>query len=120
MDLFREENNNMTSVKIVVFVPLTHTNNIRAVAGKAGAGVIGNYSYCSFSSRGKGRFKPNEKAKPHIGNINQLEEVEEERIEFTCAKEKAKRVIDAIKKAHPYEEIALDIYALLTEKDLNK
>jgi len=108
----------MELVKIVVFVPLTHTEIVREAIGKAGAGVIGNYDYCSFSSKGTGRFKPNDKAKPHIGKVNQLEEVEEERIEFVCPKDKAKSIIIAIKKVHPYEEVALDIYPLINEGEL--
>ena len=56
----------MEIVKIVVFVPLTYAKIVREAIGKAGGGVIGNYEYCSFSTRGIGRFKPNEKANPHI------------------------------------------------------
>jgi hypothetical protein len=108
----------MENVKIVVFVPLTHADKVRETIGKAGAGIIGNYSYCSFSSIGTGRFKPNDKAQPHIGKANVIESVEEERIEFICPKNKAKKVIAEIKKVHPYEEVALDIYPLLDEKKL--
>ena len=108
----------MKNVKIVVFVPLTHTDKVREAIASAGGGVTGNYVHCSFSSQGTGRFRPNTKAKPHIGKANQLEEIEEERIEFTCLKDKAKSVISAIKSVHPYEEVALDIYPLLQEKDL--
>lgn len=104
--------------KIVVFVPLTHCDKVRKAIGEAGAGEIGNYSFCSFSSRGIGRFKPNEKANPHIGEANKLEEVEEERIEVICKKEDAKKVINAIKKVHPYEEVALDVYELIDEEKL--
>ncbi|MEK6896342.1 MAG: hypothetical protein AABX12_02700 [Nanoarchaeota archaeon] len=108
----------MKNVKIVVFVPLTHTDKVRKAIGDAGGGIIGNYTHCSFSSKGTGRFQPNEKAKPHIGKANQLEEVEEERIEFVCPKNKAKSIIQAIKSVHPYEEVALDIYSLIDEEDL--
>lgn len=108
----------MKNIKIVVFTPLSHTDKIRAVIGKAGGGIIGNYSDCSFSSIGTGRFKPNDKAKPHIGQTNKLEEVKEEKIEFICEKTKAKSIIKAIKEAHPYEEVALDIYPILSEDEL--
>lgn len=106
------------NVKIVVFVPLTHCGIVRKAIGDAGGGTIGNYSHCSFSSKGIGRFKPNENANPHIGEANKLEEVEEEKIEFICPRRTAKKVIDAIKKVHPYEEIALDIYPLMDENEL--
>lgn len=56
-------------VKIVVFVPLTHTDIVRQAIGDAGAGIIGNYSHCSFSSKGTGRYKPLEGAKPAIGEV---------------------------------------------------
>lgn len=105
-------------IKIVVFVPLTHTNVVRKVMGDTGAGVIGNYSHCSFSSRGIGRFKPLERANPAIGKVGKPEEVEEERIEAVCPKNKAKGIIAAIKKVHPYEEVALDIYPLVDENKL--
>lgn len=103
-------------VKIVVFVPITHADIVRKALGDAGAGEIGKYSYCSFSSRGIGRYKPLEGAKPTIGEVGKLEEVEEERIEVVCPKNKAKEVIAAMKKVHPYEEVALDIYPLIGEE----
>lgn len=105
-------------VKIVVFVPLTHADIVRQAIGDAGAGVIGNYSHCSFSSRGVGRYKPLEGAKPAIGEVGKYQEVEEERVEFVCPKDRVKKVIEAIKKVHPYEEVALDIYPLLDEEEL--
>jgi hypothetical protein len=106
---------NMEKVKIVVFVPLTHSEKVRETIGKAGGGVIENYSYCSFSTKGVGRFKPDEKANPHIGKANELESVEEERIEFVCPKKSTKSIIKEIKRVHPYEEVALDIYPLINE-----
>lgn len=101
-------------VKIVVFVPLSHCDIVREAMGKAGAGTIGNYTYCTFSSRGVGRFKPEEGASPAIGQVGKFEEVEEERIETVCQKDTLKDVIAAIKSVHPYDEVALDIYPLLT------
>ncbi len=103
---------NSTHVKIVVFVPETHTNLVREAMGRAGAGKIGNYRHCSFSSKGIGRFNPDKGANPHIGKIGEPEEVEEERIETICSREKLQEVIKAIKDAHPYDEVALDIYPL--------
>ncbi len=100
------------NVKIVVFVPESHTDVVREALGKAGAGKIGNYSFCSFSSKGIGRFKPEQGASPHIGEVGKFEEVAEERIETICPREILDEVIDAIKKVHPYDEIALDIYPL--------
>jgi len=101
-----------TKVKLVVFVPEAHADSVREAIGNAGAGKIGNYSFCSFSVKGMGRFKPEVGAGPAIGKIGNLEAVTEERIEFVCDKNILDEVISAIKGAHPYEEVALDIYSL--------
>lgn len=98
--------------KIVVFVPESHTDVVRKAMGDAGAGKIGNYTHCSFSSKGIGRFKPEEGAHPTIGKVGNLESVAEERIEVVADKQFVKNVLAAIKRVHPYEEIAIDIYPL--------
>ena len=105
-------------VKIVVFVPKSHTDAVRKAVGDAGAGKIGNYGYCSFSIDGTGRYKPLEGAHPTIGKVGKFEEVHEERIECVCERNKAKKVISAIKQVHPYEEVAFDIYPLISEDEL--
>lgn len=105
-------------VKIVVFVPETHTDIVREAMGKAGAGVIGNYTNCTFSTKGVGRYKPMEGANPTIGEVGKFESVNEERIETVCSKDKVKEVIKAIKQVHPYEEVAFDIYPLLSEEQI--
>jgi hypothetical protein len=100
------------NVKIVVFVPETHTDIVREAMSGAGAGIIGNYTACSFSSKGIGRFNPESGANPAIGQVGKTEKVDEERIEMVCPKDKCSDVIAAIKKVHPYEEVACDIYPL--------
>jgi len=65
-----------------------------------------------------GRFIPEQGAKPALGEVGKLEEVEEESIEFICERDKVKLVLEAIRKVHPYEEIAAEISELLDEKDL--
>lgn len=80
--------------------------------GSAGAGKVGNYSYCSFSVKGIGRFIPNEKAHPYLGEKGVLEEVIEERIETICSKDILEHVLKEIKKVHPYEETVIDIYPI--------
>jgi hypothetical protein len=101
-------------VKLVVFVPEQNADEVREALGKAGAGKIGEYSFCSFSIKGKGRFKPSEKASPHIGDANKLEAVNEERIEVACEKDEALQIIKVIKGVHPYEEVVIDIYPMLS------
>lgn len=110
--------NCMSKLKIVTFVPLEHAEKVRDALGKSGAGVIGEYSFCSYSVTGVGRFIPSPNARPHIGELNKLEAVKEERIEVVCTRSDAKQVIAAMKQAHPYEEVAFDIYPLIDEKDL--
>lgn len=100
------------NVKLVVFVPLTHTDVVREALANAGAGQIGNYSGCSFSSRGVGRYKPEAGANPHIGAVGKFESVEEERIEVLCPRKDLPNIIAAMKGAHPYDEVAYDIYTL--------
>lgn len=101
------------NVKIVVFVPEREAESVRQAIGKAGAGKLGNYSFCSFSSKGVGRFKPEAGAHPAIGEVGRLETVREERIEVICERDRLKAVIEAMKSAHPYEEVAFDIYPLI-------
>lgn len=108
----------MKKVKIVTFVPLENADAVRKALGEAGAGQIGEYSYCSYSVTGHGRFTPSDKANPHTGHAGLQEIVVEERIEVVCDPDKAKQAIAAMKKAHPYEEVAFDIYPLLQEAEL--
>lgn len=98
--------------KLIIYVPLTHTDIVRKAIGEAGGGRLGKYSFCTFSTKGVGRFKPDQGANPHIGTVNILESVEEEKIEVTCDDSVIKAVITAIKAVHPYEEVAMDIYTL--------
>jgi hypothetical protein len=103
-------------VKIVVFVPEAYADVVRHAMAEAGGGQIGNYTDCTFSSKGIGRSRPGEGANPAIGTVGELEEIPEERIEVIADRDQAKVVIEAIKKVHPYEEVALDVYPLIELK----
>lgn len=105
-------------VKITTFVPPTHADAVRQALGTAGAGAMGEYSYCSFTVLGTGRYVPSGDAKPFIGQPGVPEKVTEERIEVVCERTKAKSVIVAMKATHPYEEVAFDICPLLSEEEL--
>ncbi len=98
--------------KIVVTVPVGSADKLRQAIGEAGGGKMGNYSFCSFSVRGVGRFLPGDGAHPAIGEVGKPEEVEEERIEVNCADELVAGVVSAIRAVHPYEEPAIDVYLL--------
>ncbi len=104
----------MTSenVKLVVFVPLSHADVVRLALGEAGAGRIGNYDFCSFSSSGVGRFCGNKKSNPTVGESGRYESVEEERVEVIVPRVILELVIKKMKSVHPYEEVAFDVYAI--------
>jgi len=104
--------------KIVTYAPVKDAIKIRQAMGEAGAGALGNYTHASFSVKGIGRFTPKEGAHPAIGEVGKPEEVEEERIEVICQKDKVKDVVAAIKATHPYEQVPLEISQLLSEEEL--
>jgi hypothetical protein len=97
-------------MKLVVFVPSENADDVRRALGEVGAGKIGDYSFCSFSSRGTGRFLPGDGTEPAVGKPGTLEAVEEERIEVTCEESLLNRAVQAVKDVHPYEEVVIDIY----------
>ena len=98
--------------KLVFTVPVENTDAVRQAIGEAGAGQLGNYSFCSFSVKGIGRFKPEQGANPTIGEAGKMEEVEEERVECQVDPEVLDAVLAALKKTHPYEEVAYDVWKL--------
>lgn len=99
---------------IVVNVPVDEADALRVAIGEAGGGKMGEYSYCSFSVTGTGRFLPNEAANPTIGESGRLESVAEERIEVSCDEADAPGLVSAIRNAHSYEEPAIFVYPLLS------
>ena len=103
-------------VKIVVTVPADSLEEVRNAMCEAGAGIIGDYDHCSYSSKVVGTFRPNEKANPYIGERNKLELVNEEKLEVVCDVKKVSKVIAALRKTHPYEEPAIEITPLLSEE----
>jgi len=103
-------------VKIFVAIPKENVEGVRNAVCNAGAGIIGNYSFCTSTTKSLGTFKPNEKANPYVGTNNKLEFVEEETLEFICDVENVKNVLLELRKSHPYEEPAIDIYPLIDEK----
>lgn len=98
--------------KLVVFVPPQAVCKVHQAASEAGAGTIGEYTYCSFQLLGKGTFLPSERANPAIGQRGNLEEVEEVRLEMVVPQHALFAVVEAVKAVHPYEEVAYDVYPL--------
>lgn len=108
-------NIDINRVKIIVTIPVENVDEIRNAICEAGAGVIGNYTDCSMSTKCIGTFKPNDDANPYIGKNNNLEFVEEEKLEVVCDVKLVKNVITKLREVHPYEEPAIDIIPLLDE-----
>lgn len=109
-------NININKVKIFVTIPIENVEEVRNAVCEAGAGIIGDYTYCTSSTKSIGTFIPNDNANPYIGENNKLEFVEEEKLEFVCDVDKVKTVISKLRKLHPYEEPAIDIIPLLDEE----
>ncbi len=108
-------NINIKRVKIIVTIPLENVKAVREAICNAGAGIIGNYTYCTTSTKSIGTFKPNDNASPYIGEKNNLEFVEEEKLEVVCNIDNVKKVITKLREIHPYEEPAIDIFPLIDE-----
>ncbi len=98
--------------KLSVFVPAGDADALRAALGDAGAGHLGDYDRCSFSTPGEGRFRPLAGANPTIGAVGDLEVVEEVRVEVVVPRDRRARVVQALLAAHPYEEPAYDVVEL--------
>lgn len=101
-----------TLKKIATYVPSEHAAKIMDALSEAGAGSIGNYSNCSFQVIGTGTFKAKEAANPHVGKIGELHHETETKIEMIFPFYQERRILDALMKAHPYEEVAYDIFGL--------
>lgn len=112
-------NLNVNKVKIIVTIPIENVEDVRNAICEAGAGVIGNYSYCSMSTKCIGTFKSNDNANPYIGEKNNLEFVEEEKLEVVCDVNNVKKIVSKLRKVHPYEEPAIDIIPLLDEESFS-
>ena len=107
---------NCELLKFVTYTPPEYTDKIREAAGYAGAGVIGEYKLCSFTSRGIGTYMPSSEASPYEGESDKLSRVEEDRIEMVVPAPFISNVIEETRKVHPYEEMAYDIIPLSRRK----
>ena len=93
-------------LKLVSFVPVADTQKVLEALYEAGVGAVGNYDHCSFRVNGIGTFRPNEEAQPHIGTVHKDESVTEDRFEVIFPAHLESQVLSALKKVHPYEEVA--------------
>ena len=109
------KNLSQNQFKLVVFVPESHIDKVAEAIHKGGAGIIGEYSNCSFRTIGEGTFKGSYQSKPSLGKKNIVETVDEIKIEVIVDKWNLDAVIISMKKVHPYEEVAYDVYPLQNE-----
>jgi dinuclear metal center YbgI/SA1388 family protein len=114
-DYVQDETRN--NYKLIVFVPVGSVDKVTDAVFEAGAGWIGNYSHCGFKAAGQGSFLPRDGAHPAIGKRGELETVEEIRFECIVPAPKLDVVLAAMKKAHPYEEPAFDVFKLCNPQD---
>ncbi|MDL2312124.1 Nif3-like dinuclear metal center hexameric protein [Bacteroidales bacterium OttesenSCG-928-B11] len=98
--------------KVIFFIPENESANLKNELFAIGCGNIGDYDYCSYRMMGEGSFRPKAGANPHIGELNTVEFVEEERVEMIFPATIQRKVIETIYKYHPYEEPAFDIIKL--------
>jgi dinuclear metal center YbgI/SA1388 family protein len=98
--------------KLVTFVPKMHVSQVQSALFDAGAGKIGDYSECSFSTMGEGTFKPGEGTTPFVGKVNERHLEHEVRLEVVFEAWKKNQILDALNNAHPYEEVAVDVFVL--------
>jgi dinuclear metal center YbgI/SA1388 family protein len=103
--------------KLVMYVPATYEQEVLHSLFETKAGKIGSYSCCSFRNHGKGTFRPESSAKPFVGEIDEISHANEIRIETVVRENDLDSVIEHIKKSHPYETMAYDIYPLVTAEN---
>ena len=100
-------------LKLIYYVPESHLEITKTAIFEAGAGGIGDYEQCAWQVKGLGQFKPKANAQPFIGQIDQLETLEEWRVETIVPEANAKQVKQALELAHPYEEPALEFVQII-------
>lgn len=98
--------------KVVTYCPTEHAAKVREAMCNAGAGNIGNYDQCSFNTDGTGTFRGNKDTNPFVGNKGEIHEEQEVRIETVVPDFAVKKVLKAMQEAHPYEEVAFDVYLM--------
>ena len=104
--------------QLVVYCPTKNAEELKTALFNNGAGAIGNYDQCSFSSVGKGTFRANENCNPFVGQVGEQHKEDEQRIEVIYPKFKEREVLNAMNLAHPYEEVAHQIYVLENKHQL--
>lgn len=108
----------MPRLMFVFTVPETHLQPVLDAIAQAGAGIIGEYTHCSFTAAGTGRFKPGAAANPTLGQRDQINAEPELRVETFCERDRAQAAVAALRAAHPYEEPVYYLIPLLDDAEL--
>ena len=95
--------------KIELYVPESHLAAVKTAMFEVGAGRVGNYDCCAWQTRGEGQFRPLDGSTPFLGNQGQIETVIEHKLEMVCEEQCLEAEITALKRAHPYEEVAYTV-----------
>ena len=101
--------------KLCFYVPESHLEGVKSAMFAAGAGCIGDYDSCCWQVLGQGQFRPLPGSDPYLGRQGEVERVEEYRVEMVCAAQHIEAAVMAMRDAHPYEQPAWDVIALVTE-----
>lgn len=101
-------------VKLEIYVPVTHAEELKTALFAVGAGKIGNYDCCCWQTSGTGQFRPLAGSNAFIGELDKIEKVEEIKLELICPEDKITEIIAALKKAHPYETPAFQYWTVKT------
>lgn len=99
--------------KLICYIPIEYADAVSQAIFNAGAGSIGDYDECGFQTEGKGTFRPNDAANPFIGDAGALSSVQEVKFEAVCSNHSLGKVVQAMIAAHPYEEVAYEIFPML-------
>lgn len=114
----KQTSKKITNYHFYYFVPKSHLEQTKQAIFEAGAGNIGNYSSCSWQTKGTGQFRAEASSNPYLGKIGKINSVEEYRVETICPSKLRHKVLDALKKSHPYDEPAYGFIKLEPIKKL--
>jgi len=98
--------------KLAFFVPQENLESVKQALFAVGAGRIGDYDSCCWQTLGTGQFRPLDGSNPHIGQLGEVEQLAEWKVELVCSDALIHSTVAALKQAHPYEEVAYDVWKL--------
>jgi len=98
--------------KLSFFVPEENLESVKQALFDAGAGRIGDYDHCCWQTLGQGQFRPLQGSDPHIGRQGEVERLAEWKVELVCSDDLVRQLVAVLKQAHPYEEVAYDVWQL--------